>query len=98
MASPEAEVAVERHTYDVVVIGAGGAGLRPVIQARGRGLRVAVVTKSLFRQAHTVMAEGGSAAAMRHVNTIDSRQLHSGVIMRGSKLANNSGMAALHAQ
>jgi len=53
---------VERHSYDVVVIGAGGAGLRAVIEARERGLKVAVVSKSLFGKAHTVMAEGGCAA------------------------------------
>ena len=59
---------VERHSYDVVVIGAGGAGLRAVIEARERGLKVAVVTKSLFGKAHTVMAEGGCAAAMGNIN------------------------------
>ena len=72
MAEPEASRAsdtaeLERHEYDVVVIGAGGAGLRAVIEARQRGLRVAVVCKSLFGKAHTVMAEGGCAAAMKNV-------------------------------
>ncbi|AFM15072.1 succinate dehydrogenase/fumarate reductase flavoprotein subunit [Mycolicibacterium chubuense NBB4] len=89
---------VERHSYDVVVIGAGGAGLRAVIEARERGLRVAVVTKSLFGKAHTVMAEGGCAAAMRNVNTKDSWQVHFGDTMRGGKFLNNWRMAELHAQ
>jgi succinate dehydrogenase / fumarate reductase, flavoprotein subunit len=96
MASDEAQV--ERHEYDVVVIGAGGAGLRAVIEARERGLRVAVVTKSLFGKAHTVMAEGGCAAAMRNVNTKDSWQVHFGDTMRGGKFLNNWRMAELHAQ
>src|ERR1700759_3603894 len=89
---------VERHSYDVVVIGAGGAGLRAVIEARERGLKVAVVTKSLFGKAHTVMAEGGCAAAMKNVNSKDSWQVHFGDTMRGGKFLNNWRMAELHAQ
>ena len=72
--------------------------VRAVIEARERGLRVAVVTKSLFGKAHTVMAEGGCAAAMRNVNTKDSWQVHFGDTMRGGKFLNNWRMAELHAQ
>ena len=91
-------VEVERHAYDVVVIGAGGAGLRAVIEARERGLRVAVVCKSLFGKAHTVMAEGGAAAAMGNANPKDNWQTHYGDTMRGGKFLNNWRMAELHAK
>src|SRR6201988_538264 len=101
MAEPEALRAsgssqVERHQYDVVVIGAGGAGLRAVIEARERGLKVAVVCKSLFGKAHTVMAEGGCAAAMGNANRKDNWQVHFRDTMRGGKFRNNWRMAELH--
>lgn len=91
-------VDVERHAYDVVVIGAGGAGLRAVIEARERGLRVAVVCKSLFGKAHTVMAEGGCAASMGNTNPKDNWETHFGDTMRGGKFLNNWRMAELHAK
>ena len=91
-------VEVERHAYDVVVIGAGGAGLRAVIEARQHGLKVAVVCKSLFGKAHTVMAEGGAAASMGNVNPKDNWQVHFRDTMRGGKFLNNWRMAELHAK
>ncbi len=88
----------ERHSYDVVVIGAGGAGLRAAIAAREAGMRTAIVCKSLFGKAHTVMAEGGIAAAMGNVNTKDNWQVHFRDTMRGGKFLNNFRMAELHAK
>ena len=89
---------LERHTYDVLVIGAGGAGLRAAIEAREQGLRVAILCKSLFGKAHTVMAEGGIAASMGNVNSKDSWQVHFCDTMRGGKFLNNPRMAELHAK
>jgi succinate dehydrogenase / fumarate reductase flavoprotein subunit len=88
----------ERHAYDVVVVGAGGAGLRAAIEARERGLRTAVICKSLFGKAHTVMAEGGIAASMGNVNSGDNWQVHFRDTMRGGKFLNHWRMAELHAK
>ncbi len=93
-----AENQVERHEYDVLVIGAGGAGLRAAIAAREAGMRVAVICKSLFGKAHTVMAEGGIAASMGNVNSNDSWQVHFRDTMRGGKFLNSWRMAELHAK
>src|SRR3982074_3773652 len=89
---------IERHKYDVVVIGAGGAGLRAAIEARPRGKKTAITSKSLFGKAHTVMAEGGAAAAMGNVNPRDNWQVHFRDTMRGGKFLNNWRMAELHAK
>src|SRR5262245_3340691 len=88
---------LERHSYDVVVIGAGGAGLRAAIEARLQGKRTAIICKSLFGKAHTVMAEGGAAAAMGNVNPNDNWQVHFRDTMRGGKFLNHWRMAQLHA-
>ena len=89
---------LEKHSYDVIVIGAGGAGLRAAIEAREQGLRVAILCKSLFGKAHTVMAEGGIAASMGNVNSKDSWQVHFADSLRGGKFLNNPRMVELHAK
>ena len=89
---------MERHNYDVVVSGAGGAGLRAAVEARTAGLRVAIICKSLFGKAHTVMAEGGVAASMGNVNENDNWQVHFRDTMRGGKFLNHYRMAELHAK
>src|SRR5580698_2845549 len=88
----------ETHDFDVIIVGAGGAGLRAAIEARSRGLRTALVCKSLLGKAHTVMAEGGVAAALGNVYAEDSWQVHFRDTMRGGKMLNNWRMAQLHAQ
>jgi succinate dehydrogenase / fumarate reductase flavoprotein subunit len=89
---------LERAFYDVVVVGAGGAGLRAAIEAHEQGARTAVVCKSLLGKAHTVMAEGGIAAAMGNVYPEDGWRVHFRDTMRGGKMLNNWRMAQLHAQ
>src|SRR5512141_336279 len=89
---------IERHSYDVVVIGAGGAGLRAAIEARLAGKKTAIISKSLFGKAHTVMAEGGAAAAMGNVNSKDNWMVHYRDTIRGGKFMNNYRMAELHAK
>ena len=88
----------ERHDYDVIVIGAGGAGLRAAIAAHDAGARTAVICKSLLGKAHTVMAEGGIAAAMGNLYPEDNWQVHFRDTMRGGKLLNHWRMAELHAK
>jgi len=88
----------ETHEYDVVVIGAGGAGLRAAIEASAQGVKTALVCKSLLGKAHTVMAEGGVAAALASVDNRDSWQVHFRDTMKGGKYLNQWRMAQLHAQ
>ncbi|HEY8081164.1 MAG TPA: fumarate reductase/succinate dehydrogenase flavoprotein subunit [Acidimicrobiales bacterium] len=88
----------EHLDYDVLIIGAGGAGLRAAIESTRRGLRTAILTKSLLGKAHTVMAEGGVAAAMGNVYAEDNWKVHFRDTMRGGKMLNNYRMAELHAQ
>jgi succinate dehydrogenase / fumarate reductase flavoprotein subunit len=88
----------ETHEHDVLVIGAGGAGLRAAIEAAAQGVSVGLVCKSLLGKAHTVMAEGGIAAAMGNVWPEDNWQVHFRDTMRGGKMLNNWRMAQLHAQ
>lgn len=88
----------ETHEHDVIVIGAGGAGLRAAIEASAQGTRVGLICKSLLGKAHTVMAEGGIAAALGNVNPEDNWQVHFRDTMRGGKMLNNWRMAEIHAK
>jgi len=96
--APAEKGAVEKHQYDVVVIGAGGSGLRAAIAAHDAGAKTAIVCKSLLGKAHTVMAEGGIAAAMGNRWPEDNWEVHFRDTMRGGKMLNNWRMAQLHAQ
>src|SRR6202050_1814683 len=88
----------QRFSYDVLVIGAGGAGLRAAIEAGANGAKVGVVCKSLLGKAHTVMAEGGIAAALANVDDRDNWKVHFADTMRGGQYLNNWRMAELHAK
>lgn len=88
----------QKHSYDVLVIGAGGAGLRAAIEAAGSGVKTGVVCKSLLGKAHTVMAEGGVAAALANVDDRDNWRVHFADTMRGGQYLNNWRMAELHAK
>jgi succinate dehydrogenase / fumarate reductase flavoprotein subunit len=85
-------------SYDVLIIGAGGAGLRAAIEAAGTGVSVGLICKSLLGKAHTVMAEGGMAAALRHNDDRDSWKVHFADTMRGGQYVNNWRMAEIHAK
>ncbi len=89
---------LQKLKYDVVIVGAGGAGLRAAVEAREAGLRVAIICKSLFGKAHTVMAEGGAAASMGTANSNDTWMVHFRDTMRGGKFLNHYRMAELHAK
>jgi succinate dehydrogenase / fumarate reductase flavoprotein subunit len=86
------------HEYDVMIVGAGGAGLRAAIESAAAGARTALVCKSLLGKAHTVMAEGGAAAALGNVWPEDNWQVHFRDTMRGGKLLNNWRMAEIFAK
>src|SRR5205085_5264002 len=88
----------ESQDFDVVVVGAGGAGLRAAIEASASGARTALICKSLLGKAHTVMAEGGIAAALAYVDTRDQWQVHFRDTIKGGKFLNQCRMAQLHAQ
>ena len=88
----------DSHTFDVLVIGAGGAGLRAAIEASAAGCLVGLVCKSLLGKAHTVMAEGGIAAALANVDDRDNWKVHFADTMRGGQYVNNWRMAELHAK
>src|SRR5918993_278160 len=88
----------ETYDYDVLVIGSGGAGLRAAIEASASGVSVAVLCRSLLGKAHTVMAEGGVAAALANVDDRDNWKVHFADTMRGGQYLNNWRMAELHAR
>src|SRR5277367_2529128 len=88
----------QTYPYDVLVIGAGGAGLRAAIEAAASNVKVGVVCKSLLGKAHTVMAEGGVAAALANVDDRDNWRVHFSDTMRGGQYLNNCRMAELHAR
>src|SRR5678810_1029015 len=88
----------DTHNYDVLVIGAGGAGFRAAIEASAAGVSVGLVCKSLLGKAHTVMAEGGIAAALANVDERDNWKVHFADTMRGGQYLNNWRMAELHAR
>jgi succinate dehydrogenase / fumarate reductase flavoprotein subunit len=92
------EAKYETHEFDVIIIGAGGAGLRAAIESSAEGAKTALVCKSLLGKAHTVMAEGGIAAALGNVYPEDNWKVHFRDTMRGGKMLNNWRMAQLHAQ
>jgi succinate dehydrogenase flavoprotein subunit len=94
----EDSLTVETHEHDVLVIGAGGAGLRAAIEASAAGVKVGLLCKSLLGKAHTVMAEGGVAAALANVDDRDSWKVHFADTMRGGQYVNNWRMAELHAR